>query len=334
MSASSPRKQELPIYDTHARTQRNSDQNSVNSHRSSFRPLPNPRSDQHPNKGHRRGIIAENFNRKAIKCHFVAASGEFIGTMMFLYFGFATHIMSILEVKPGEGVTPQTVVFVSLGYGFSLLVTVWVWYRISGGLFNPAVTLGLILSGCLPPVRGLILFPAQILGAIAAAGLVEGMFPGPISLVNTTLRTGTSITQGLFIEMFLTCLLIITVLMLAAEKSKDTFIAPVGIGLALFVAEIAGLFPLSYFPISSAIFRMLTYERLGVFYTGGSLNPARSFGPAVVSGVFPTYHWIYWVGPGMAGVLTTGYFRLVKALNYEEANPGQDSAGGDLGHNT
>ncbi|CAG8952864.1 hypothetical protein HYFRA_00007578, partial [Hymenoscyphus fraxineus] len=310
MSASSPRKQELPIYDNHARTQRNSDQNSVNSHRSSFRPQPSPRSDQQPNNGHRRGIIAENFNRKAIKCHFVAASGEFIGTMMFLYFGFATHIMSVLEVKPGEGVTPQTVVFVSLGYGFSLLVTVWVWYRISGGLFNPAVTLGLVLSGCLPPVRGLILFPAQILGAIAAAGLVKGMFPGPISLVNTTLREGTSITQGLFIEMFLTCLLIITVLMLAAEKSKDTFIAPVGIGLALFVAEIAG-----------------------VFYTGGSLNPARSFGPAVVSGVFPTYHWIYWIGPGMAGVLTTGYFRLVKALNYEEANPGQDSAGGDFGHN-
>lgn len=73
---------------------------------------------------------------------------------------------------------------------------------------------------------------------------------------------------------------------------------------------------------------------VGVFYTGGSLNPARSFGPAVVSGVFPSYHWIYWVGPGLGGVVTMGYFRLVKALNYEEANPGQDSAGGDFGHNT
>jgi aquaporin related protein len=67
------------------------------------------------------------------------------------------------------------------------------------------------------------------------------MFPGPISQVNTTLRTGTSIAQGLFIEMFLTSLLMIAVLMLAAEKSKDTFLAPLGIGLSLFVAEIAGL---------------------------------------------------------------------------------------------
>lgn len=75
-----------------------------------------------------------------MKCHFVAASGEFIGTLMFLYFGFATHIMAISELKEGDGVTPQTVIFISLGYGFSLLVTVWVWYRISGGLFNPAVS--------------------------------------------------------------------------------------------------------------------------------------------------------------------------------------------------
>lgn len=66
------------------------------------------------------------------------------------------------------------------------------------------------------------------------------MFPGDIADVNTTLSAGTSITQGVFIEMFLTCLLIFIVLMLAAEKSKDTFMAPIGIGLALFVAEIAG----------------------------------------------------------------------------------------------
>lgn len=71
--------------------------------------------------------------------------------------------------------------------------------------------------------------------------------------------------------MFLTCELVFTVLMLAAEKSKDTFMAPIGIGLALFVAEIAG-----------------------VYYTGASLNPARSFGPCVAARSFNGYHWIYW----------------------------------------
>jgi aquaporin related protein len=60
-------------------------------------------------------------------------------------------------------------------------------------------------------------------------------------MVNTVLAPGTSIAQGLFMEMFFTCLLMITVLMLAAEKSKDTFLAPIGIGLSLFVAELAGM---------------------------------------------------------------------------------------------
>ena len=68
------------------------------------------------------------------------------------------------------------------------------------------------------------------------------MFPGPMP-VDTTLSHGTSIAQGLFIEMFLTAFLVITVLMLAAEKTKATFIAPVGIGLAMFVAELTGDYP-------------------------------------------------------------------------------------------
>lgn len=66
------------------------------------------------------------------------------------------------------------------------------------------------------------------------------MFPGDITLTNTTLSPGTSVAQGVFIEMFMTAELVFVVLMLAAEKSKDTFIAPVGIGLALFVAMMGG----------------------------------------------------------------------------------------------
>ena len=101
------------------------------------------------------------------------------------------------------------------------------------------VTLGMVITGTLPVVRGLLLFPAQLLGGMVSAALVACMFPGPLA-VQTTLTNGTSIAQGLFIEMFLTAELVFTVLMLAAEKSKATFIAPVGIGLALFVAELAG----------------------------------------------------------------------------------------------
>ncbi|KAH7135366.1 aquaporin-like protein [Dendryphion nanum] len=243
--------------------------------------------------------------------HFVAASGEFVGTFFFLYFAFAGQVMLTTQASEvslqNGGSSSQTNIFTALLYGFSLLVNVWAFYRISGGLFNPAVTLGMVLAGTLPAIRGLFLFPAQLLAGIVAGGLVSCMFPGNIASTNTTLSPGTSIAQGVFIEMFMTAELVFVVLMLAAEKSKDTFIAPVGIGLALFVAMMGG-----------------------VYFTGGSLNPARSFGPAVASAQFPGYHWIYWIGPFLGSLIAAGYYRFVKYFNYEEANPGQDSSNADL----
>jgi len=168
-------------------------------------------------------------------------------------------------------------------------------------MFGTHVTLGMCISGALPPIRGLCLFPAQILAGICAPAVVSALLPGPLN-VNTVLQNGTTIAQGLFLEMFLTSLLVITVLMLAGEKHKSTFLAPVGIGLALFVAEL-----------------------MGIYYTGGSLNPARSFGPAVVTRSFPGYHWIYWLGPVLGALIASGYHWFAKALNYEDANPGQDA---------
>jgi aquaporin related protein len=90
--------------------------------------------------------------------------------------------------------------------------------------------------------------------------------------------------------------------MLAAEKHRGTFLAPIGIGLALFVAELGG-----------------------VMFTGGSLNPARSFGPDVVLGTFDNYHWIYWVGPCLGAIVAVLFYRFIKMLEYETANPGADS---------
>lgn len=100
----------------------------------------------------------------------------------------------------------------------------------------------MVLSGALPCVRGIFLFPVQIIGAIVAAALVSCLFPGHLA-VQTSLDHGTSQAQGVFIEMFLTVELVLTILFLAAEKTKATFIAPVGIGLAMFVAELTGLPP-------------------------------------------------------------------------------------------
>ncbi|GJC87488.1 aquaporin-1 [Colletotrichum liriopes] len=216
--------------------------------------------------------------------HLVAASGEFVGTFFFLYFAYAGQLMVILqgaEAAPDGSLSSQGVVFIALTYGFSLLVNVWTFYRVSGGLFNPAVSLGLSLGGQLPWMRSLFLIPAQLLASICAGGLVEAMFPGNISQANSLLGSRTSVTQGLFLEMFFTAQLVIVVFMLAAEKSRT-------------------------------------------FVTGGSLNPARSFGCAVAGKQFPHYHWIYWLGPTLGAALAAAYYRFVKWVHYEEANPGQD----------
>lgn len=136
--------------------------------------------------------------------HFVAATGEFVGTFLFLFLAFLGHSMSATQagVRGPQGTaSSEQVVFVALSYGLSLLVTAWSLYRISGGLFNPAVTLGLVLAGGLPVVRGLILVPVQLIGAMCAAAVVSVIIPGDIAIVQTTLGAGVSIAQGVFLEM-------------------------------------------------------------------------------------------------------------------------------------
>ena len=63
---------------------------------------------------------------------------------------------------------------------------------------------------------------------------------------------------------------------------------------------------------------------LGIFFTGGSLNPARSFGPDVVLGEFNGYHWIYWAGPALGALLAVLFYRVVKILEYENSNVGAE----------
>ena len=171
--------------------------------------------------------------------------------------------------------------------------------------------------GAVPFARGGLVFIAQMLGAMASAGVVKGLFPGPLAVM-TSLSGGTSKAQGLFIEMvnatrraqlptkadmpqFLTAQLVFTIIMLAVEKHKGTYLAPVGIGLSLFIAELGG-----------------------VYYTGGSLNPARSFGPCVANKTFPSEHWIYWLGPVLGALVAAGFYWFIKSCEYETANPGQD----------
>jgi aquaporin rerated protein, other eukaryote len=101
------------------------------------------------------------------------------------------------------------------------------------------VTLGLCLTGGIPWIKAFLLIPVQLIAGIVASILVSGLFPGALN-VQTNLGSGTSVVQGLFIEMMLTAELIFTILMLAVEKHRATFMAPLGIGMAFFLAHIIG----------------------------------------------------------------------------------------------
>jgi aquaporin related protein len=176
----------------------------------------------------------------APKSHAVAAISEFVGTFMFLLFAFGGT--NAVNTAPNQGqpedlaANPARLLFISLCFGMSLAVNAWVFYRISGGLFNPAVTVGLMVVGAVGVVRGVIVIISQFLGGIAAAAVVSGLQPGGLH-VSTTLADNTSVVQGFFIEVFLTAQLVFTIMMLAVEKHRSTFMAPVGIGLALFIAQ-------------------------------------------------------------------------------------------------
>jgi aquaporin rerated protein, other eukaryote len=100
--------------------------------------------------------------------------------------------------------------YIALSFGFSLMVNAWVFYRISGGLFNPAVSLAMVLTGGITWFRAGILTVAQILGAILASGLVKGLFPEQFN-VNTSLSDSTSLARGFSIEAILTMELVFTV---------------------------------------------------------------------------------------------------------------------------
>ena len=85
-----------------------------------------------------------NFLPDAVRNHFIAMCGEFAGTFLFLFFAFSGTQVANSETQGSattiaQGSNPAQLLYISLCFGFSLAVTAWVFFRISGGLFNPAV---------------------------------------------------------------------------------------------------------------------------------------------------------------------------------------------------
>lgn len=141
-----------------------------------------------------------------------------MGTVMFLFLAFCGT--NIAYVFGGSGpISPEPTIYVALAFGFSLLVNAWIFFRVSGSLFNPAVSLGMFLVGQIGPVRAVLATIAQIIGGIVAAAMCSVLLPGNM-VVDTKLGEGMSVSRGLFLEMFMTAELVLTILMVHPTLSS------------------------------------------------------------------------------------------------------------------
>jgi aquaporin rerated protein, other eukaryote len=112
-----------------------------------------------------------------------AALHEFVGTFFFLLLGLGgiQAVSSETHASAAGASNVEQVLYISTAMGLSLLVSAWLFFRITGGLFNPDVSLALLLVGVIKPVRFVLYCIAQMVGSIAASALILALTPGPVA---------------------------------------------------------------------------------------------------------------------------------------------------------
>ena len=173
---------------------------------------------------------------------------------------------------------------IAVAHGAVLAVMISALGHISGGHFNPAVTVGVLTANKIEGARAAAYVAAQLAGAAGAGYLLTLIVPEtvwqPVHLGTPALAGGITVAQGTLIEMVLTFFLVLTVFGTGIDpKGSWNAIAGFGIGTVL-------------------VFDIL----FGGPLTGASMNPARTFGPALASG-FWDHHLVYWLGPILGGIL-------------------------------
>jgi len=198
---------------------------------------------------------------------------EFLGTFYLCFAGIAAILCNTPEVGGMSGLLG-----IALAHGLALSIAVNAFGGISGAHFNPAVTAGFVVTGRINPGLAGCYVGAQLLGATTAAGFCRVIFPAAsVSATHLGLplpAPWASTGVILLTEFILTFLLMTSIFGTAVdERGKAVKIGAFGIGLTVAFDILAG----------GAV-------------TGASMNPARSFGPAVEL-MFWDFHWMYWVAP-------------------------------------
>jgi len=113
--------------------------------------------------------------------------------LMLTYGG--AHVANLPGAAGEELIDPSNITFKAVSSGIGLIINIWIFYRVSGSVFNPAVTLALVIVRAIPPLRGVLYCIAQLIGAICAAAIIDALMPGPLGCA-TRLGGGASISQG------------------------------------------------------------------------------------------------------------------------------------------
>lgn len=218
---------------------------------------------------------------------------EVIGTGMLIFLGCMGTVVGM--VQGGR----HSHLLVAFAFGLAVMICIQSVGHISKAHLNPAITLALVVIGDLNiPLAGIYIV-SQVIGATLGYGVLLAITPDKILRENspngtccamcvTSVHPDMTSLQGLLAEFLVTAILVL-VLCSVFDRRNAHNTDSIAIKFGLTVAAIA--------------------MNEGS-YTGGSMNPARSFGPAIWNGVWEN-HWIYWVGPLAAGLLTSAFYRFV-----------------------
>lgn len=215
-----------------------------------------------------------------------ASVSEFFATMIFVFIGCGS-VVAAKSVEGTESIPVPALTLIALAHGFCIMVLIYTIGEISGGHINPAVTWALLITDRISITRALVYWTSQILGAIVGAAILSGLLPPQLqySLGCHSVNSLLSAWQGLGCEIVFTFIFIFVVFATAISPFVGK-IAPMGGG-------DYGPGKLTPFAVGMTI---LILHCVGIPLTGASMNPARSFGPAVVHGCWEN-HWVYWLGP-------------------------------------
>jgi aquaporin TIP len=182
-----------------------------------------------------------------------------------------------------ERLSAARILLVALAHGLAFGLAVAGARSMSAGHLNPAITLGAVVARQMSFARGALYVAAQLLGAIGAALLLKLVVPGAVvnGLGAHALGARVAPEGAVVIEAVLSCALVVAYF--ATSTPQTRHLAPVALGATVVLAHL-----------------------FGMGLTGPSMNPARTFGPALLTGGWAS-HWVYWVGPlvggGLAAVL-------------------------------